>query len=231
MFEGNPAMPPPRFQRDDLRREPHVRGVVTQFPLERRGDAELALAAGRGDGAAAGALWDRHAQLVRSVVRSSLGPDTTEDDLVQETFLGFFRGVAQLRDPTAVRSFLVSIAIRSCHVELRRRRLRRWIPLSPAEAPPDLIAEPLDASGRQAVRALYRILDTLSDRRRMAFTLRCIQGLELAEVATGLGVSESTAKREVQQARQLVLARAKHSEPALWAWLTANAGGHDDEAR
>lgn len=197
--------------------------MVSRFPAARLSDAELVRGAARGDAAAAGALWDRYVPLVRSVVRATLGPDSAADDLVQETFLGVLRNVSELRDPQALRPWLVSIALRCCRSELRRRKLRRWLSFLPGEALPEPAADPVDAPARAAVRALYRVLDTLSERRRLAFTLRAIHGMELADVARQLAVSESTAKREVAEARELIVARAQR-EPALLEWLTVGGG-------
>src|SRR5262245_26767331 len=94
--------------------------------LAQADDAELARAAAAGHSAAPGLVWDRFSSLVRGLLRQSLGPQNDVEDQVQEVFLRFFQQVDTLRDPSALRSFLVGITIRVAGTELRRRRVRRW---------------------------------------------------------------------------------------------------------
>src|SRR5688572_19621123 len=93
---------------------------VTRFPQERLGDSELVEAVAQGDVAAVGVVWDRYAPVVRAVLRSNLGADSAVEDLLQETFIVFLRGAGEIRDPSALRGYLVSVAVRLVLVELRR---------------------------------------------------------------------------------------------------------------
>jgi len=200
---------------------------VSRFPRDRLGDSELVEAVARGDTAALGVVWDRYAQVVRSVLRSNLGIDAAVEDLLQEVFIAFFRGAPTLRDGSALRAYLVSVAVRLVFVELRRRRVRRWVTLSPRGQLPDVASQPSDLDGALALRGLYRLLELLPPRRRVAFILRHVQGLEMSEVAAALSTSESTAKREVSRARQAIRARAKRMEPTLWEFISRFDEGAD----
>lgn len=201
---------------------------VCRFPYERLGDAELLEALQRGDGEAAGTLWDRHAPTVRQVLRSSLGSsDPSVEDLVQETFIVLFRNCREVRTAGAVRSYLVSVAVRLVFGELRRRRVRRWVRLSPSGEVPELPTTPADVEGAVALASLYRLLGHLPDRRRLAFGLRYIQGMEVREVAQALCISESTAKREIARAKSAILSRGRRQEPALWEYLKRWKEGAD----
>src|SRR5215831_17525965 len=100
---------------------------VSPFPRERLGDSELVEAVARGDAAALGVAWDRYSHVVRSVLRSNLGLDAAVEDLLQDVFIAFLRGASGLRDPSALRGYLVSVAARLVLVELRRRHVRRWV--------------------------------------------------------------------------------------------------------
>jgi RNA polymerase sigma-70 factor (ECF subfamily) len=197
----------------------HKQASVSPFPQERLGDSELVEAVARGDTRAVGVVWDRYSHVVRSVLRSNLGADNAIEDLLQEVFIAFIRGASDLRDPAALRAYLVSVAVRIVLVELRRRRVRRWVTLSPKGELPELASRPADLDGARAVRSLHRVLETLPPRRRVAFVMRQVQGLEIVEVAAALDVSESTVKREVVKARRAIVARAKRSEPLLWEYI------------
>jgi RNA polymerase sigma-70 factor (ECF subfamily) len=201
---------------------------VSRFPYERVGDAELLEALQVGDGEAAGVLWDRYAPIVRQVLRSSLGSaDSGVEDLVQETFIVLLKSCREVRSAGAVRSYLVSVAVRLAFGELRRRRVRRWVMLSPKGEVPEVPTAPADVDGAIALIALYRLLGHLPDRRRLAFVLRFVEGMEIAEVAVALGTSESTTKREIARAKAAILARGRRQEPTLWEYLDRWKGDAD----
>jgi len=194
-------------------------GGVARFPTSRLGDAELVEAAARGDSEAVTVVWQRYSGLVRGVLRGALGVDLAIEDLVQEVFIGFLKGARNVTDGGALRGYLTGVAVRTAALELRRRKVRRWVTLTSTGVLPDAPTAPADAESREALRALYRLLDGLGTRRRLAFVLRHVQGLDMAEVCAALGVSESTLRRELTRAR-LHIARAGQREPALRRYLT-----------
>lgn len=205
-----------------LSAHPSLPEEVVRFPAERAGDAQLTEGAARGDRDAIRAVWDRYSDLVRTVLRGALGADVALDDLVQDVFLAFVRGAGQIKDGARLRSYLVGVAVRLAALEIRRRKLRRWVGLSPSGELPEVSMPPRDMISRDVLRALDRVLGTLSVRRRMAFVLRHVQGFELSEAAEVLGISESTLQRELLKARQCVLTRAVR-EPALAEFLERHA--------
>ena len=198
--------------------------VLARFPQERYGDAQLVADVARGDRAALGVVWDRYSKLVRGVLFGALGPDSAVDDLQQDVFLAFHRGAARIQQGAALRGYLVGVAVRLAALELRRRKIRRWVGLSQTGELPDVPIAPEDAEGRESLRALYRVLDQLGNRRRLAFVLRHVQGLEILEVAAALGSSESTTRRELTQARRQIEALAQR-EPALLHYLQLTMRG------
>jgi RNA polymerase sigma-70 factor (ECF subfamily) len=163
---------------------------------------------------AAARLWERHSALVRRILRRTLGPSADVEDAVQEVFLRLFRDVDNLRDPSALRSFLIGIALHVATSELRRRRARRWMLLSNdgtlPEPEPVADAERLEA--REALRRFYVVLDRLGTQLRLAFVLRYVEGLELAELSAVLGCSLATTKRRVAAAAQRVCRLAEKDE-------------------
>jgi RNA polymerase sigma-70 factor (ECF subfamily) len=147
-----------------------------------------------------------------------LGPVDVED-AVQDAFLRLFRDLGSLRDPSALRSYLIGITLHVAKSELRRRRARRWLLLSDdgdvvePEATADEGHEP-----RAAVLRLYAVLDRISDERRTVFVLRYVEGLELGELAAVLDCSLATAKRRVADAARRVSLLAA-SDPLLAPYL------------
>src|SRR5258708_1161494 len=92
-------------------------------------DVDLVRAASAGDARAHDAIWRKYSVLVRSKMGRSVGGHDVED-LVQEVFLRLFEYLPHLRDPAALRSFLIGITLRVAGTELRRRRCRWWLTLT-----------------------------------------------------------------------------------------------------
>ncbi|HTN83101.1 MAG TPA: sigma-70 family RNA polymerase sigma factor [Sorangium sp.] len=189
------------------------------LPLSATDDETLARAAAQGHPGAAPVVWQRFAPLVRRILKRTLGPGDEVDDHVQDTFLRFFRVAKDLRDPSLLSSFIVGIAVRVARAELRRRRLRRWLQLSPSGELPDVGGAQQDPQGRAALARLYGILDQVDDRSRTLFVLRFIEGLELTEIAAALGCSLATTKRHLARTSHRILTAAQR-DPALSAYLT-----------
>jgi RNA polymerase sigma-70 factor (ECF subfamily) len=186
-------------------------------------DAAVARALGEGSAAAAATVWDRYSGLVRGILRRSIGPDADVEDAVQEVFLRFFRQVGGLRDPGALRPFLIGITLHVVGTELRRRRVRRWLRLTPDGILPEPASDGDDGrEARAALRRLYAILDRLDDAGRLTFVLRHVEGMELTEVAAALGTSLATAKRRLARVTARVLAMIER-DPALAAYVASLA--------
>jgi RNA polymerase sigma-70 factor (ECF subfamily) len=168
-------------------------------------------------------VWDRYSGVVRAVLFRSVGPSHDVEDLVQEVFIGFFKNVGALRDPSSLRPFLVGIALRTAHSALRKKRVRRWLHLSDDGSVPEVPSHDSDPRTREALRRLYVILDELPDRERLAFVLRHAEGHELSETASALDVSLATVKRMLQRAEAHVQKRAKDDD------LLSDWTGGDDE--
>jgi RNA polymerase sigma-70 factor (ECF subfamily) len=152
-------------------------------------------------------LWRRHAGMVRGILRRMLGPDQDVEDLLQDTFIHFFRQLPSLRDPRALRMFLITIATNTARGELRMRRVRRWVKPTASGALPDIPTHGEDdMEARQALHRFYGILDRLSPYDRTAFVLRFVEDLDLVDVAAAVGVSLATIKRHLTKVAAKVYA-------------------------
>lgn len=191
--------------------------------MAKRSDATLVASTVAGDREAMAVIWDRYSGLVRGVLYGALGPDQAIEDLVQDVFLAFIRSAGRVQDGAALRGYLATVAVRLARMEIRKRKVRHWVGLTPTGELPDLAVLPLDVESREALRALHRVLSRLSDRRRLVFILRQVQGLEILEVTEALGISESTLRRELGVARDFIK-NAATGESALSGFAVQEQG-------
>ncbi|HET6149636.1 MAG TPA: sigma-70 family RNA polymerase sigma factor [Polyangia bacterium] len=158
----------------------------------------------RGEPWAAKQVWDQHAGSVRRLMARALGPRPEVDDLTQDVFMRVFSRIGVLREASALREFVIAVSVNVLKRELRRRWVRRRVSLSDSGSVPDIEAPRADPEAREALARCYAILDKLGARERAAFVLRYMEERTLEEVATGLGVSPSTAKRLVIRSSERV---------------------------
>jgi RNA polymerase sigma-70 factor (ECF subfamily) len=197
--------------------KPASEGQLFHLPLP-ESDVGLvaALRAGRKD--AREEIVRRCTPDVERVLFRVLGPDSEMEDIAHDVFIAALASVHQLRDPQALRSWIVSIAIRKVRKVIRRRRRWRFVTsLAPGRLPE---REATDASAEvsEALRSTYRILAELPADDRVAFALRHAHGMDLASVAEATDVSLATVKRRIARAQRRFVELARKSD-VLSPWL------------
>ncbi len=189
------------------------------FPARSFPDNEALVAALKDDHPQAPAeLFDRYGQHVQRVLTNVLGYDPELEDLLHEVFVRVLTSIHKLRDHDRLKAWITSIAVftaRSCIRARTRRRLlglHHTLPQVEVEAP----SVPQDV--REAMGAMYRVLDRLPANERIAFSLRFVSGMELVRVAEACEVSLATIKRRLKRAESRFFKLAKQ-HPVLCSWV------------
>ena len=200
-----------------LEDRPVTGNVVHPFQFQ-GDDATLIQGMLDGHNGAFRAFYRRHASFVYSVLLRTLGADTELDALIQEVFLKAFQGIHSLKDVAHVKSWLASIAVHSARDAIKYRKRTKWLRYFEPSKIPEPLPEDDDTADREAVAAVYRLLDKLSVDYRIAFALRYMNEMELTEVAEACEVSLATIKRRLAKAKKQFYALAKE-QPALRKWV------------
>lgn len=146
-------------------------------------------------------LFDRHAAYIAGVAARLLGRDDQEvDDVVQEVFLIALRRSDRLYSGEVARPWLVTMAVRVVQRTLRRRRWRRLF-LGETFAY-ELPASGLSPDEEVLLSRMYRVLDTIEPKSRIAWLLRHVEGERLDDIAAICGCSLATAKRRIASTQE-----------------------------
>jgi RNA polymerase sigma-70 factor (ECF subfamily) len=169
-------------------------------PMDDRSDVEALALAGRGDEQAFATLVHRHGAYLYGVARSLVRDSHEAEDVVQETFAAILS--QRYRGEAAVRTWLVSIAVRQAALLRRKRRtwLRLWHSDAAAEA-----AIPATASEQAAVDARHDLtvmLARLSPEHREVIVLRELEGMSYDQIAQVLELPRGTVESRLHRARQ-----------------------------
>jgi RNA polymerase sigma-70 factor (ECF subfamily) len=164
-------------------------------------DALLVAAARRGDRAAFGALYRRHARLVQAVLLARVAPDGV-DDLVQDVFVTAMDKLSSLRDDRAFAPWIAAIARRRAADWRRRRRDTVELDESLAGGPrPDDDA----TTAREAVDAIA----SLPVAYRETLMLRFVAGLTGPEIAERTGLSHGSVRVNLHRGVALLRERLR----------------------
>lgn len=177
--------------------------VSRSLPLkssEALGDEELVRRALRGDRWGREMLYRRHAGTLLAMTTRLLGNRGEAEEVVQDTFVTAFERLETLRDPGAVGGWLGQVAVNLVRRRFRKLRLLRFLGLDRGadDATLEALADASVPTDERAELALVdRKLRAMKPEVRLAWTLRRVEGLELAEVASLSRCSLATAKRRI----------------------------------
>jgi RNA polymerase sigma-70 factor, ECF subfamily len=155
----------------------------------------LATRASAGDAAALNALLIELRPLVVQTTRLVVGSGSwAAEDAAQEALLDISRGISRLRDPAAVRTWALRVAMRRALKIARRERLLRVRNRSVEGS-----EERTPGEGRAC--ALKQAFDSLPPRLRATAVLRLLAGLTEDETADALDCSVGSVKSNLHDAR------------------------------
>lgn len=178
-------------------------------------DEALIAACAKRDPNALGVLFDRYQSTVYRFLSRLSGTDARDlDDLVQATFLEVHRAASQFRGASAVKSWIVGIALNIARHHVRSEVRRKAMLSSYAESPKGDPARPDDnAERRQLMNKLYSALDTLPREQREVFVMCDLEEVRGVEAARILNVPEGTVWRRLHEARKALRAALEGGSP------------------
>jgi RNA polymerase sigma-70 factor (ECF subfamily) len=185
-----------------------------------RDEIELIQAAAAGDEQAFGELVESKRDMVVRTAYQVTGDLDDALDVAQGVFIKLWRGLdrfdARRRFDTWIYRITVNAAIDLIRARGPKGTLQP-LPDDPGEiglSANDPHADVALDLGRLQ-QAFHRLAAQLAPKQRAAFVLREIQGLETAEVARVLGVTESTVRNHLMQARRILRVGLEKDYPEL----------------
>jgi RNA polymerase sigma-70 factor (ECF subfamily) len=202
-----------------------------RFDLGALDDRALVDLARRKDEPAIRALIKRHNQRLIRVARGVLRDDAEAEDVVQETYVRAFTGLASFRGEAQLATWLTRIALNEALGRVRRRRSQADLAELDAgkgldEGRPIMLPSSLmpaspeaEAARSQIRRLLEQAIDKLPGQFRLVFILREVEGLSTDETATQLSIKVETVKTRLHRARKLMRAAIEERLSASFSEL------------
>ena len=159
-----------------------------------------------GDSAAFEGVIVRYERRVVRLATKLLGVTEDAQDAAQEVFLRAYKYLHRLDLQKPIDPWLMRMTVNVCR-NIGRNRQRRQNTFCHCENPPAPAARETrcdpyrDVVEDQERQMLWKALNSLPEKERIAVTLRDIEGLSTSEVAAILETSESTVRSHISRAR------------------------------
>jgi RNA polymerase sigma-70 factor (ECF subfamily) len=135
------------------------------------------------------------------VLRLTNGDRVLAEDLTQEVFLRVFQGLPKFSLRCKFTTWLFQVTKNRVLDELRARERRPHTSVALEDAPQfEVLDQPVERV--EAIDALWRAIEGLSDDLKMALLLRDVVGLSYNEIADSLEVTLATVKWRIFKARE-----------------------------
>jgi RNA polymerase sigma-70 factor (ECF subfamily) len=163
-------------------------------------DDTLAVRAANGDAQSFGALYDRYAVRVASLLRSFAWDPSHLEDLVHDTFCRAMDALPRYETKGKFRSWLFSIALNVGRKDAKRQA--KAVPVGSLES----YATPADDSAdsatldRERARLAEAMLRSLPERERLVVVMRIWLEMGYEEIGALLGIPSGTARRRMHTA-------------------------------
>ncbi|MEO0464300.1 MAG: RNA polymerase sigma factor [Pseudomonadota bacterium] len=167
-------------------------------------DELLVLLAQTGDRQAFARLHQRwHPRLIRAAARYTADPDSASD-LAQDCWLGIWKGLAGLREPSRFRSYAFGVLHRRGADHLRKAiRTRSHEALVPI---PEIASDTGQTPAHDDRESITQAFAQLPPDQRLAAHLHFVEGFTLAEIAKVQSIPLGTAKSRLFHARRTLKA-------------------------
>ena len=177
--------------------------IAPTDPSAEPDDAGLVAAARAGDDAALERLVRRHYRAAFATALALLGTREDAEDVCHDALVRAAQRLAECRDPSRFRPWLMAIVRNTAHNARARGAVRRAAPLAE-----DTAASPVGTADR-AERAelglrLERALANLNPTQREVLLLHDLDGWSHADSAGAVGTSEGMSRQHLFKARRLL---------------------------
>jgi len=117
------------------------------------------------------------------------------EDAAQETFIQVFESVGAFKEESSLSTWIYRIAVRKALDKIRRRKTRHglrkflpgWMPVEKNSTAAAFHHPGIAAENKEKAAVLFKAINTLPEKQRLAFTLVKVQGMNYEETCKVMG--------------------------------------------
>lgn len=157
-----------------------------------------------GDGEARAWLYKEYSRAMYNICIRMTGHKNNAEDILQEAFILSFKNLGQLKDPANYGGWLRRIVVNEC-IRFSKNSFS-WSEWSD-EQMETITGAPEEWWKNISLESLHREIKLLPEGCRQVFVLYAMEDHSHKDIASELGISESTSKSQYHRARQLLRQR------------------------
>lgn len=155
-------------------------------------------------------LFHAYAPVVQGLIWRLVGPTADLEDLVQTTFAEALGNLSRFRGAAKLSTWLCGIAVHVAHHHLRAGRVRRHVPLElvvnddnhASVFTVDGSTADQTIDGRILTSRLYKLLDRISPKKRIALLLYVVEDRSVEEIAALMKATQTATRSRMFFARR-----------------------------
>lgn len=153
-------------------------------------------------------IWREHRRWVAAILLAHKPRETDVEDLLQIVAMAVVRKIGELRDPSALRPWLRTVAINAARASGRevtrgRKHLRLVRDRSEGADEPRAGASESVARREEADR-LMRLARSLPEGYREPLLMRCVRGMSYKQIGAVLDLPETTIETRIARGRRML---------------------------
>jgi RNA polymerase sigma-70 factor (ECF subfamily) len=157
-----------------------------------------------GNGDAQAWLYGQYKKAMFNICTRMTGNHSNAEDVLQESFITAFKNLAQLKDPESFGGWLRRIVVNEC-IRSGKKNFS-WNEWSETQLETMTDDDP-EWWSSVSLESLHRAIKQLPEGCRQVFVLYVLEDFAHKDIASEMGISESTSKSQYHRARQLLRER------------------------
>jgi RNA polymerase sigma-70 factor (ECF subfamily) len=142
-------------------------------------------------------LYNRYGEMLFRVCYSMLKSKEDAEDAVQDVFLKYFTDPRSFNDEEHEKAWFIRVTSNHCKDVMRKRTVRSTVGLDEIS---ELEDYGIEEEGGEVLNSIF----ALPEKYRTVFVLHYLEELSIADVAQGLGLSQSAVKMRLSRGRELL---------------------------
>lgn len=131
------------------------------------------------------------------------------EDVAQETFIQVFESVGKFKEESSLSTWIYRIAVRKALDKIRKRNTRRrlqsllpwWMPDEKKSTDSSFHHPGIAAENKEKAAILFKAIESLPEKQRLAFTLIKVQGMKYEEACEVLQQNDKAVESLISRAK------------------------------
>jgi len=153
-------------------------------------------------------LYNQYSKAMYNLAYRMLNNQSEAEDILQDAFVDCFENIGSFRYESTFGAWLKSIVVNKCINHLKRK----GPVLVFEENLPNIAEEHYESEPVFDHKQILRAIEKLPDGYRMVLTLYLLEGYDHEEIASILGITESTSKTQYLRAKEKLRKTLKKDE-------------------